>query len=87
MSSPPTAAGASLARGALAAPGCESGLAPSPEHVAGVLDRADDRADLLDHALHEEVQSDTEKKGIVGLLTDIRGRRGDSTGVNPRRRA
>ena len=28
------------------------------------------------------MQSDTEKKGIVGLLTDIRGRRGDSTGVN-----
>jgi hypothetical protein len=31
---------------------------------------------------HGLMQSDPEKKGIVGLLTDIRGRRGESTGVN-----
>lgn len=31
---------------------------------------------------HGLMQSDAEKKGIVGLLTDIRGRRGESTGVN-----
>jgi hypothetical protein len=28
------------------------------------------------------MQSDSSKKGIVGLLTDIRGMRGESTGVN-----
>jgi len=28
------------------------------------------------------MQSAPEKKGIVGLLTDIRGRRGESTGLN-----
>jgi len=28
------------------------------------------------------MQSDASKKGIVGLLTDIRGMRGESTGVN-----
>jgi hypothetical protein len=28
------------------------------------------------------MQSDPSKKGIVGLLTDIRGMRGESTGVN-----
>jgi nucleoside 2-deoxyribosyltransferase len=28
------------------------------------------------------MQSDPTKKGIVGLLTDIRGRRGESTGIN-----
>jgi hypothetical protein len=31
---------------------------------------------------HGLMQSDPEKKGIVGLLTDIRGFRGESTGVN-----
>jgi nucleoside 2-deoxyribosyltransferase len=31
---------------------------------------------------HALMQSDDSKKGIVGLLTDIRGRRGESTGVN-----
>ena len=31
---------------------------------------------------HALMQSDASKKGIVGLLTDIRGRRGESTGVN-----
>ena len=31
---------------------------------------------------HALMQSDPSKKGIVGLLTDIRGRRGESTGVN-----
>ena len=28
------------------------------------------------------MQSDPSKKGIVGLLTDIRGSRGESTGLN-----
>jgi hypothetical protein len=28
------------------------------------------------------MQSDPMKKGIVGLLTDIRGSRGESTGLN-----
>jgi nucleoside 2-deoxyribosyltransferase len=28
------------------------------------------------------MQSDATKKGVVGLLTDIRGRRGESTGIN-----
>jgi hypothetical protein len=28
------------------------------------------------------MQSDPSKKGIVGLLTDIRGNRGESTGLN-----
>jgi len=31
---------------------------------------------------HALMQSDPSKKGIVGLLTDIRGMRGESTGVN-----
>ena len=31
---------------------------------------------------HALMQSDDSKRGIVGLLTDIRGRRGESTGVN-----
>jgi len=31
---------------------------------------------------HALMQSDDSKKGIVGLLTDIRGRRGESTGIN-----
>jgi len=31
---------------------------------------------------HALMQSDPSKRGIVGLLTDIRGRRGESTGVN-----
>jgi len=31
---------------------------------------------------HALMQSDPEKKGIVGLLTDIRGSRGESPGVN-----
>jgi nucleoside 2-deoxyribosyltransferase len=31
---------------------------------------------------HALMQSDDAKKGIIGLLTDIRGRRGESTGVN-----
>jgi hypothetical protein len=31
---------------------------------------------------HALMRSDPSKKGIVGLLTDIRGMRGESTGVN-----
>lgn len=31
---------------------------------------------------HALMQSDDSKRGIVGLLTDIRGLRGESTGVN-----
>ena len=31
---------------------------------------------------HALMQSDNSKKGIVGLLTDIRGRCGESTGIN-----
>lgn len=31
---------------------------------------------------HALMQSDPSKRGIVGLLTDIRGLRGESTGVN-----
>jgi hypothetical protein len=31
---------------------------------------------------HALMQSDLSKKGIVGLLTDIRSLRGESTGVN-----
>jgi hypothetical protein len=31
---------------------------------------------------HALMQSDRSKKGIVGLLTDIRGQRGESTGLN-----
>ncbi len=31
---------------------------------------------------HALMQSDPSKKGIVGLLTDIRGERGESTGLN-----
>ena len=31
---------------------------------------------------HALMQSDPSKKGIVGLLTDMRARRGESTGVN-----
>ncbi len=31
---------------------------------------------------HALMQSDPAKKGIIGLLTDIRGQRGESTGVN-----
>jgi nucleoside 2-deoxyribosyltransferase len=31
---------------------------------------------------HGLMRRDAEKKGIVGLLTDIRGRRGESVGVN-----
>jgi hypothetical protein len=31
---------------------------------------------------HALMQSDPTKKGIVGLLTDIRGSRGESTGLN-----
>ena len=31
---------------------------------------------------HALMQSDPAKKGIVGLLTDIRGMRGESTGIN-----
>jgi hypothetical protein len=31
---------------------------------------------------HALMQSDQSKKGIVGLLTDIRGTRGESSGVN-----
>ncbi len=31
---------------------------------------------------HALMQSDPSKKGIVGLLTDMRGMRGESTGVN-----
>jgi nucleoside 2-deoxyribosyltransferase len=31
---------------------------------------------------HALMQSDASKKGIVGLLTDIRGTRGESTGIN-----
>jgi hypothetical protein len=31
---------------------------------------------------HALMQSDPTKKGIVGLLTDIRGQRGESIGVN-----
>ena len=31
---------------------------------------------------HALMQSDPAKKGIVGLLTDIRGARGESTGIN-----
>jgi hypothetical protein len=32
--------------------------------------------------VHALMQSDPSKKGIVGLLTDVRGQRGESTGVN-----
>ncbi len=31
---------------------------------------------------HALMQSDPSKHGIVGLLTDIRGMRGESTGIN-----
>ena len=31
---------------------------------------------------HALMRSDPEKRGIVGLLTDLRGMRGESTGVN-----
>ena len=31
---------------------------------------------------HALMQSDASKKGVVGLLTDMRGARGESTGVN-----
>ena len=31
---------------------------------------------------HALMQSDPSKKGIVGLLTDIRGMRGESSGLN-----
>ena len=31
---------------------------------------------------HALMQSDPSKKGIVGLLTDIRGTRGESAGIN-----
>jgi hypothetical protein len=31
---------------------------------------------------HALMQSDPSKQGIVGLLTDIRGMRGESTGIN-----
>ena len=31
---------------------------------------------------HALMQSDPSKKGVVGLLTDIRGMRGESTGIN-----
>src|SRR5262245_48808895 len=31
---------------------------------------------------HALMQSDPSKKGIVGLLTDLRGMRGESTGIN-----
>ena len=31
---------------------------------------------------HALMQSDPSKRGIIGLLTDIRGTRGESTGVN-----
>lgn len=31
---------------------------------------------------YAQMQSDTTKKGIVGLLTDLRGLRGESTGLN-----
>ena len=31
---------------------------------------------------HALMQSNSSKKGIVGLLTDIRGTRGEATGVN-----
>ena len=31
---------------------------------------------------HALMQSDPSKKGIVGLLTDMRGTRGESTGIN-----
>ncbi len=31
---------------------------------------------------HALMQSDPSKKGIVGVLTDMRGRRGESTGLN-----
>jgi hypothetical protein len=31
---------------------------------------------------HALMRSDSSKKGIVGLLTDIRGLRGETTGVN-----
>jgi nucleoside 2-deoxyribosyltransferase len=31
---------------------------------------------------HALMQSDPTKKGVVGLLTDLRGRRGESTGIN-----
>ena len=31
---------------------------------------------------HALMQSDSSKKGIVGILTDIRSKRGESTGVN-----
>jgi hypothetical protein len=58
------------------------------------IERADALLAILDGAsvddgtaceigmFHALMQSDPSKKGIVGLLTDIRGIRGESTGVN-----
>lgn len=58
------------------------------------IDRADAMLAILDGPsvddgtaceigmFHALMQSDPSKKGIVGLLTDIRGQRGESAGVN-----
>ena len=60
-------------------PGIESANA-----VVAILDgpSIDDGTACEIGMFHGLMQSDPEKKGIVGLLTDIRGRRGESTGVN-----
>ena len=52
--------------------------------VVAVLDgpMVDDGTACEIGMFHALMQSDPTKKGIVGLLTDIRGQRGESIGVN-----
>ena len=60
-------------------PGIESANA-----VLAILDgpSVDDGTACEIGMFHGLMQCDSDKKGVVGLLTDIRSRRGESTGVN-----
>lgn len=59
------------------------GLAPA-DAVLAILDgpMVDDGTACEIGIFHALMRSDPSKKGIVGLLTDIRGTRGESNGVN-----
>jgi len=56
----------------------------SADAVLAILDgpSVDDGTACEIGMFHALMQSDASKKGIVGLLTDMRGRRGESPGLN-----
>jgi hypothetical protein len=62
----------------------DAGGVVDADAVLAVLDgpSVDDGTACEIGMFHALMKSDPSKKGIVGLLTDIRGMRGESTGVN-----